>query len=88
MSYAPDLLGLTRVSEKDLTRLLRLIHRGIVPTPLSGAGLIATGFGDIESYLQPLIGFDGPAVQRMIAIALAERRAVKRELDRPKRPNE
>ncbi len=66
--------GLTKVSTSELERLLRAVHRGLLTFPLSRSALIATGFGDVEEHLGPLLGLEQVAVQRVIAAVLAERR--------------
>jgi hypothetical protein len=65
--------GLSRVSSSELQRLLRGVHRGHFSLPLSRAGLIAGGFGDIEEHLGPLVGLEQVPIVRLIAAVLAER---------------
>ena len=66
--------GLSRVSTGELQRLLRAVHRELLPSPLTRSGLIATGFGNIEEHLGLLQGLERSAVQRLLVAVLAERR--------------
>lgn len=66
--------GLSRVSSGELERLLKAVHKGQLAFPLSRAGLIGSGFGNLEEHLGLLQGLDATAVQRVIVAVLAERR--------------
>jgi hypothetical protein len=66
--------GLSRVSTGELERLLRAVHRELLPSPLSRASLIGGGFGHIEEHLGLLLGLERIAVARVIVAVLAERR--------------
>lgn len=66
--------GLSRIPTGELVRLLRAVHRELLPSPLSRSGLIACGFGNIEEHLGLLQGLELSAVQRVLVAVLAERR--------------
>lgn len=67
--------GLSRVSTEDLTRLLRIVHRGTVPFPISRASLVLCAFGHLEGELDLLIGRDQAGARAMLVAVIAERRA-------------
>jgi len=66
--------GLQRVGTHHLIRLLRAIHRGTLPSPITRSALIASGFGDLEEHLTLLVGLDHQASQRLLVAVMAERR--------------
>lgn len=68
--------GLSRVSTEDLTRLLRIVHRGTVPFPISRASLVLCAFGHLEGELDLLVGRDQAGARAMLVAVIAERRAV------------
>ena len=75
MNTAPH--GLHRAPDAELTRLLRALHKGDVPAPIGRAGLVASGFGNLEADLDVLVGMDAKVAQRVIGAVLAERRTVR-----------
>lgn len=68
--------GLRKVSTEHLKRVLRLLYREQLVTPISRSGLIAAALGDIEQHLELLVGLDRRAAQCVIVAVLAERRAI------------
>ncbi|MGD8862451.1 MAG: hypothetical protein PVI30_20740 [Myxococcales bacterium] len=66
--------GLTRVPEAELVRLLRVVHRGEIPFPISRAGLVACAFGDLEGELELLVGRDQAGARALLVAVIAERR--------------
>ena len=68
--------GLRRVSTEQLKRVLQLLYREQLPSPISRSGLIAAALGDIEQQLDILVGLEHRAAQRVIVAVLAERRAI------------
>jgi hypothetical protein len=66
--------GLSRVPTGELERLLRAMHRDLLPSPISRADLISVGFGNLEEHLGLLIGLERVAAQRLIVAVMAERR--------------
>lgn len=66
--------GLRRVGTQHLIRLVRAIHRGSLPSPITRSALIAMGFGDFEEHLGLLVGLDHTAAQRLLVAVMAERR--------------
>jgi len=67
--------GLSAVPTEQLLRLLRLVHRGHLPFPISRASLIASAFGDLESELDLLVGRDQAGARALLVAVIAERRA-------------
>jgi hypothetical protein len=67
--------GLRKVSTEYLKRLLQLLYRGQLPSPITRSSLIAAALGDIEQHLDLLVGLDQRAAQCVIVAVLAERRA-------------
>lgn len=70
-----DARGLSRVSEDDLVRLLRTVHRGEIAFPITRATLIACAFGHIEGELDLLVGRDQAGARALLVAVIAERRA-------------
>lgn len=70
--HSPE-FGLHRVSNAELTRLLRALHRGALPSPITRASLIEKAFGHIEAHLDSLIGRDLAAAKALVIAVLAER---------------
>jgi hypothetical protein len=67
--------GLHRVSNAELTRLLRALHRGALPSPISRSSLIEKAFGHVEAHLDLLIGRDIAAAKAVLLAVLGERGA-------------
>lgn len=70
-----DARGFTRVPPADLEQLLRIVHRGTVPFPITRAALVACAFGHLESELDLLVGRDQAAARALLVAVIAERRA-------------
>lgn len=68
-----QLAGLSQVSDNELRRLLRAIHRDELPFPITRAGLIGGKFGNLEAELDPIIGRDKESARAMVTAVLAER---------------
>lgn len=66
-------VGLSRVSLRELRRMLTAVHRDVLVFPLRRSGLIASGFGDVEEHLGLLLGLEKIAVQRVLVAVIAER---------------
>jgi hypothetical protein len=75
MSY----VGLSRVHSDDLTRLLKLIHRGFFTGKVTRARLIELAFGHLEGELDALVGQEPSTARLLIAAVLAERTHLKAE---------
>lgn len=67
--------GLHRLPSEELKRLLRALHRGALPSPVTRAALIEKGFGNIELHLDNVVGRDVESAKAMLAAVLAERAA-------------
>ena len=67
--------GLVAVSEAHLTHLLRVVHRGELPCPISRQGLAGVGLLHVGDDLGHLRGLDQDAVRAVLVAVLAERRA-------------
>lgn len=68
-------MGLHRVSDDELRRLVRALYRGHLACPVTRAGLVIAQFGDLEGHLNALIGRDRAAALAVIHAVLAEREA-------------
>lgn len=68
--------GLRKVSTEQLRRVLKMLYRGQLPSPISRSGLIAAALGDVEQHMEILVGLDHRAAQCVIVAVLAERRAI------------
>jgi len=72
------LTGLVNVPDEALEHLLRVIHRGQLETPITAPGLALAGLqGHSDSLLASLRGLDARAIQRLVAVLVAERRAAR-----------
>lgn len=67
--------GLTTVSDADLTRLLRAVHRAELPCPIDRIGLATAGLLHLGDELDVLRGLDAGGVKAVLIAVLAERRA-------------
>ncbi len=67
--------GLSRVSTADLKRLLKALHRELLPSPITRAGLIEVAFGNIEGDLDAVVGRDIASAKALVVCVLAEREA-------------
>lgn len=73
-----SILGLTRVSDDELKRLLKVLHRELIRTPITRSGLIEAAFGHIEAELDSMVGRDRASAQALIVCVLAERNAARK----------
>ena len=71
------LYGVTRVSDDELKRLLKALHRNLLRTPITRSGLIEAAFGHLEMELDAMVGRDRASAQALIVCVLAERRAAR-----------
>jgi hypothetical protein len=69
--------SLVRATSVDLVRVVRAIHKGFMPSPITRAHLIASGFGHAEAELEALVGLDPRAALVVVSAVLAERGATK-----------
>jgi hypothetical protein len=69
--------GLSKVSEEDLERLLRIVHRAAVPFPITRASLVLCAFGHLEAELDLLVGLDQRGARALLVAVIAERRAAR-----------
>lgn len=67
--------GLSQVSERDLERLYRALHRDLLPSPITRSALILVAFGDIEGHLDLLVGRDVASAKALVRAVLAERKS-------------
>jgi len=65
--------GLTGVKSEDLKRLLKCVHRGELPCPITQIGLATTGLLRLGDDLDALRGLDEAGVRAVIVAVLAER---------------
>lgn len=65
--------GLTAVSTSDLKNLLRAVHRGDLPCPLTLPNLARNGLQHAADELGHLRGLDAPAVKAVVIAVIAER---------------
>lgn len=67
--------GLHRLPNAELERLLRALHRGALPSPITRASLIEKAFGHIEGHLDLIVGRDVASAKALVIAVLAERQA-------------
>ena len=72
-------VGLSRVQSDDLTRLLKLLHRGFFQGKVTRARLIELAFGHLEGELDALVGQEPTTARALIAAVLAERTHLKQD---------
>lgn len=72
---SPPNLGIHRVSTEELKRLMRWLHRGILPSPITRSALIEKAFGNQEGNLRTVVGLDTAAAKALIVAVLEERAA-------------
>lgn len=65
--------GLHRLPNTELERLLRALHRGALPSPITRSSLIEKAFGHIEGHLDLVVGRDVAAAKALVIAVLAER---------------
>lgn len=78
----PPNLGIHRVSTDELKRLLRWLHRGILPSPITRSALIEKAFGNQEGNLRFVVGLDVASAKALIFAVLEERAAWEYKLQR------
>lgn len=66
--------GLVAVAESDLVALLRAVHRGELPCPITRTGLAIVGLLRLGDELDVLQGLDERAVKAVLVSVIAERR--------------
>ena len=66
--------GLTHLSDQQLERLLKAVHRGYVTCPLTAEQLMGAGLADIYDRTSFLRGIDEAGVKAVLVAVLAERR--------------
>lgn len=65
--------GLKAVHTEELKNLLRHIHRGTLPCPITQDGLAAAGLLGLGDQLGHLRGLDEHAVRAVLVAVIAER---------------
>ena len=73
----PQEYGLHRLATPELKRLLRALHRGALPEPITRSGLIEKAFGHIEADLDLVVGRDVAAAKALVVAVLNERDGVR-----------
>ena len=66
--------ALTHLSDQQLERLLKAVHRGYVSCPLDAEQLMTAGLADIFDRANFLHGLDDAGVKAVLIAVLAERR--------------
>lgn len=79
---SPPNLGIHRVNTDELKRLLRSLHRGILPSPITRWALIEKAFGNQEGNLRHIVGLDTASAKAVIFAVLEERAAWEHKLQR------
>jgi len=69
-------LGLTGLADTDLERLLRALHRGELPCPITPQSLAIGGLTYLQDRVEFLKGLDAAAVRAVLVAVLAERKAM------------
>jgi phosphatidylserine/phosphatidylglycerophosphate/cardiolipin synthase-like enzyme len=67
-------VGLSRVSDDDLTALVNMIDHGELRAPFTRAALSARGLGDLTETLHPYASLDARGFRAVIDVVLSERR--------------
>lgn len=70
--------GLVRVPTEVLVHVLRLVHRGELPCPITPVGVVTHRLQDVADDLDLLRGLDRRAVTAVLVAVISERRAVTR----------
>jgi len=73
----PQEFGLHRLSDHELKRLLRALHRDVFTEQITRSALIEKAFGHIEAHLDLIVGRDVPGAKAVVIAALAERDGVR-----------
>ena len=66
--------GLTEIRTEDLKKLLGLLHRGELETPLSVPGLTRVGLQKLVGEIDTLRGLNESGLRAVLVCVLAERR--------------
>ncbi len=66
--------GLTHLTDPQLERLLRAVHRGYITCPIDAEQLMTAGLADIFDRAGFLGGLDEAGVKAVLIAVLAERR--------------
>ena len=75
-----DAGGLTKLTDEQLTKLLRSIYRGRLECPFGRSDLLMRGLNAVAEEGDLLFGLDERGVRAVISATLAERRALKQRL--------
>ena len=65
--------GLTQVADSDLQELLRQVHRGTLPCPITQIGLAQAGLLRLGDNLAVLQGLSEAGVRAVLVSVLSER---------------
>jgi len=66
--------GLTRISTEDLERLLRLVHRGELSSPIRRSELLTLGLNHVADRAEILLGLDRAGARALLVGVIAERK--------------
>ena len=66
--------GLTALTEDELTTLLRHVHRGHLPCPITPHGLACVGCQHLSDKIDLLKGLDERGVRAVLIAVISERR--------------
>lgn len=67
--------ALTERSTEELKNVLRRLHQGLLPTPLSPQSLHAAGLSYLSDKVDFLLGLDEAGLRAVLVAVLAERRS-------------
>jgi hypothetical protein len=70
-------LGLHRLADDDLTRILRALYKEQIASPVQRRGLVLAKLGHLEEHLGALIGHSKTAAIAILSAVLQERRALR-----------
>jgi hypothetical protein len=73
--------GLTALLDSDLERLMKMLHRGTLPIPLTRQALLLRGLNRIAENGDVLFGLEASGVRATIVATVAERRKFTEKLD-------
>lgn len=74
MSTTQITLGLTSLTDEQLTHALRALHQGRLPCPFKRSDLLACGFNPLAERGDVLFGLPQEAVKAALVVAIAERK--------------
>ena len=66
--------ALTHLADKDLENILRRVHQGALPLPVTTRSLHAAGLSYLVDKLDFLLGLDERGLRAVLVAVLAERR--------------